>query len=49
MKMEIEKQADREAVIVVLARNGYTVRQFRIKEGTKYHWYVEAIKDGISI
>ena len=45
--MEIEKQADRDAVISALARNGYTVRQFRKKEGSKYKWCVEAAKDGV--
>lgn len=48
MNLEIEKQVDRDSVIVVLARNGYTVRQFRKKEGSKYKWFVEAIKnDGV--
>lgn len=46
MKLYIEKPADRDAVIVVLARNGYTVRQGREKQGSKTVWFVEALKNG---
>lgn len=31
MKLNIQKPEDRDAVIVILARNGYTVRQGREK------------------
>ena len=37
--------ADRDAVVAVLARNGYTVRQGREKSGKAYKWFVEFRKE----
>lgn len=47
-KIVIEAKQDREAVILVLARNGYTVRQGRTKTGksNNYTYYVEYWKEG---
>ncbi len=47
-KIFIETKQDREAVILVLARNGYTVRQGRTKTGksNNYTYYVEYWKEG---
>lgn len=48
LRMEIEKSEDRDAVVVILARNGYTVQQTKEKIGknTRYTYYVEAWKGG---
>ena len=43
MKIKVAKAEDRDTMIVILARNGYTVRQG--KEKTFTH-YVEVIEDG---
>jgi hypothetical protein len=40
-KLTVANAADRDAVIVILARNGYTVRQGRVKEKNAYIYYVE--------
>lgn len=40
-RIYITNPADRDAVIVVLARNGYAVRQGREKRGNKSVSYVE--------
>lgn len=47
-RLEIEKAEDRDAVVVILARNGYTVRQAKEKVGknTRYTYYVEFWKGG---
>lgn len=47
-RLEIEKAEDRDAVVVILARNGYTVRQVKEKVGknTRYTYYVEFWKGG---
>ena len=47
-RLEIEKAEDRDAVVVILARNGYTVRQTKEKVGknTRYTYYVEFWKGG---
>ena len=37
---------DRDAVVTVLARNGYTVRQGKEKKGKTYEKYVEFWKEG---
>lgn len=48
MKLKISKPEDRDAVIVILARNGYTVRQGREKKpGEKTATsFVEVIENG---
>ena len=47
-RLEIEKADDRDAVVQILARNGYTVRQVKEKVGknTRYNYYVEFWKGG---
>lgn len=48
MKLKIAKPEDRDAVIVILARNGYTVRQGKEKKlGDKAATaFVEVIENG---
>lgn len=48
MKLRISKPEDRDAVIVILARNGYTVRQGKEKRpGDKTTTsFVEVIENG---
>lgn len=48
MKFKIAKAEDRDAVIMILARNGYTVRQGKEKKpGDKaYTAFVEVVEDG---
>ena len=48
MKLKIAKPDDRDAVIVILARNGYTVRQGKEKKlGDKAATaFVEVIENG---
>ncbi len=48
MKLTISKPDDRDAVIVILARNGYTVRQGREKKpGDKVAVsFVEVVENG---
>ena len=50
MKLKIAKPDDRDAVIVILARNGYTVRQGKEKKpGDKAAAaFVEVIENGRS-
>lgn len=47
-RLEIEKADDRDAVVQILARNGYTVRQVKEKVGknTRYNYYVEFWRGG---
>lgn len=48
MKLKVAKPEDRDAMIVILARNGYTVRQGKEKrngEKTFTH-FVEVVEDG---
>ena len=48
MKLYISKSDDRDAVIVILARNGYTVRQGTEKnESGKKFSFVEVYGNGI--
>ena len=49
MKLYIAKTEDRDAAVVILARNGYTVRQGKEKKnGDKtFTHYVEVIEHGI--
>ena len=46
-KVECEKAEDRDALVTIFARNGYTVRQAREKKGpnTRYTYYVEFWKE----
>lgn len=48
MKLKVSKAEDRDAVIVILARNGYTVRQGKEKKpGDKtYSYFVEVVEHG---
>lgn len=48
MKIKVSNAADRDAVIVILARNGYTVRQGKEKKpGDKaFTYFVEVIENG---
>lgn len=45
-KIYIGLSQDRDAVVTVLARNGYTVRQGKEKKGKTYEKYVEFWKEG---
>jgi hypothetical protein len=44
-KIYIAVPADRDAVVTVLARNGYTVRQSREKCGKAYKYFVEYFRE----
>ena len=44
-RIYIAAAGDRDAVVAVLARNGYTVRQGREKNGKSYKWFVEYYKE----
>lgn len=48
MKLKVAKPEDRDQIIVILARNGYTVRQGKEKKpGDKTVTpYVEVVEDG---
>lgn len=48
MKLKISKAEDRDAVIVILARNGYTVRQGKEKtpESKSSVSFVEVVENG---
>jgi len=48
MKVYISQPQDRDAVVTILARNGYTVRQGKEKVGKTYAKYVEYWKEGES-
>lgn len=48
-KLYIGLPQDRDAVVTILARNGYTVRQSKEKVGKTYAKYVECWKEGESI
>lgn len=45
--IECAKEADRYALVMILARNGYIVRQTRKKVGTsnKYTYFIEFWKE----
>lgn len=48
-RIECEKPDDRDQLVVILARNGYTVRQIREKlnpKASRYTYYVEYWKEG---
>lgn len=47
-KIIIAAKEDRDTLVAILARNGYTVRQAREKKGTSkttYQWFVEFWKE----
>ena len=46
IKIEVALPQDRDAVVTILARNGYTVRQGKEKKGKSYVKYVEFWKEG---
>ena len=48
MKLYVSKAEDRDQVIVILARNGYTVRQGKEKDprSNKIVTFVEVIENG---
>ena len=46
MKIYINLPQDRDAMVTILARNGYTVRQGKEKRGKVYEKYVEYWKEG---
>ena len=48
MKLKCSTAADLDSLVVILARNGYTVRQVREKVPGKssYIYYVEVVEDG---
>ena len=45
MKIYIASPQDRDAVVTILARNGYTVRQGKEKRGKTYDKFVEFWKE----
>lgn len=47
-KVYISLPQDRDAVVTILARNGYTVRQGKEKRGKAYDKYVEFWREGES-
>lgn len=46
IKIEVALPQDRDAVVTILARNGYTVRQGKERKGKTYVKYVEFWKEG---
>lgn len=48
IKIDCANQADRDTLVCILARNGYTVRQGREKRGAKntYTYFVECWRGG---
>lgn len=44
-RIYIAAPADRDAMVTILARNGYTVRQGREKSGKTYKYFVEYWKE----
>lgn len=46
VRVYISLPQDRDAVVTVLARNGYTVRQGKERKGKAYEKYVEFWKEG---
>lgn len=47
-RVDCYSAADREALAVILVKNGYTVRQGREKRGksSMYTWFIEFWRDG---
>lgn len=50
-KIDCAAAADRDTLVMILARNGYTARQGKEKRGTSksYTYFVECWKEGKSI
>lgn len=48
MKLKCGKAEDRDSLVVILARNGYTVRQGKEKKpgDSRASYYVEVVEDG---
>lgn len=46
VKIYIAAPSDRDSAVMILAKNGYTVRQGREKNGKTYKWYVEYFREG---
>lgn len=46
MKLYITKAEDRDTVLMILGRNGYTVRQGKEKKENKTITFVEVVEDG---
>lgn len=44
-RIEVALPQDRDAVVMILARNGYTVRQTKARKGKTYVKYVEYWKE----
>lgn len=40
-KINVSKTSDRETLITILAMNGYTVRQGKIKNGNRTVYFIE--------
>lgn len=45
VKIYISAPGDRDAAVMILARNGYTVRQGREKNGKAYKYFVEYFRE----
>ena len=47
MKLKCASSADRDTLVVILARNGYTVRQVKEKKPgeSRTSYYVEVVED----
>lgn len=47
-RIDCASPVDRDAIVVILAKNGYTVRQGREKRGksSAYTWFVEYWRNG---
>jgi len=45
-RLYITSPADRDAVVTILARNGYSVRQGKEKQGNKSVSFIEYWKEG---
>ena len=46
MKLYIAKAEDRDTVLMILGRNGYTVRQGKEKKENKTITFVEVVENG---
>lgn len=45
VKIYVDAPQDRDSVVMIMAKNGYTVRQGREKAGKRYIKYVEFWKE----
>jgi hypothetical protein len=46
MRLYITKAEDRDTVLMILGRNGYTVRQGKERKENKTVTFVEVVEDG---